>query len=127
MILVDVDRFKNVNDQYGHAFGDVVLREIAFALESHSRSQDLVARWGGEEFLIAVLDSNLEQTLLLGERLRLSILNANPSGLRVTVSQGISQRYQDDLLEQVLARADTALYNAKNSGRDQVRSTLVEM
>jgi diguanylate cyclase (GGDEF)-like protein len=125
LLLLDVDFFKQLNDRYGHAFGDVVLRELAFALESHTRQGDHVARWGGEEFLVLAKNMNLEQARFFAERLRKAVLDANPGGARVTVSIGVALRGSEDGLEHVLARADAALYRAKKSGRDQVRSTVV--
>jgi diguanylate cyclase (GGDEF)-like protein len=125
VLLLDVDFFKQLNDHYGHAFGDVVLRELAFTLEGLTRQGDHVARWGGEEFLVVAKNINLEQARFFAERLRKAVLEANPGGVRVTVSIGVALRRPEDNLENVLARADAALYRAKNNGRDQVRSTVV--
>jgi diguanylate cyclase (GGDEF)-like protein len=124
LLLIDVDHFKNVNDHYGHAFGDIVLREIAFALNNHMRVEDCVARWGGEEFLVVAENTTLQQAQVIGERLRRVIIDANPGGIRVTVSIGLTIKGEHDEIEHVLARADAALYRAKNSGRDQVRDTI---
>jgi diguanylate cyclase (GGDEF)-like protein len=122
LLILDVDFFKQLNDHYGHAFGDVVLRELAFTLENHTRQGDHLARWGGEEFLILTKNSSLEQAQAFAERLRKAILEANPGGVRVTVSIGVALRHAEDNLDDVLARADTALYRAKNDGRDQVHA-----
>jgi diguanylate cyclase len=125
ILLLDVDFFKQINDSRGHAFGDIVLRELAFVLENHTRQGDHAARWGGEEFLVVAKSINLEQARLLAERLRKAVTEANPGGTKVTVSIGVALRRNEETLDDVLARADAALYRAKNSGRDQVRSTVV--
>jgi diguanylate cyclase (GGDEF)-like protein len=124
LLMIDVDHFKHVNDQYGHAFGDVVLREIAFAINNHMRHDDCVARWGGEEFLVLAEQVDLKQAQVLAERLRRAVLEANPGGIRVTVSIGLTIKGEHDEIEHVLARADAALYRAKNAGRDQVRDLI---
>jgi diguanylate cyclase (GGDEF)-like protein len=125
ILLLDVDFFKQINDSRGHAFGDIVLRELAFVLENHTRQGDHAARWGGEEFLVVAKNINLEQARLLAERLRKAVTEANPGGTKVTVSIGVALRRSHETLEEVLARADAALYHAKNDGRDQVRSTVI--
>ncbi len=125
LLIIDVDHFKHINDQYGHAFGDIVLRELAFTLENQTRQGDQTARWGGEEFLMLGKNLNLEQARLLGERSRQAIFDANLGGVRITVSIGVAVCREGETLKQVMARADAALYRAKNSGRDQVRSTVV--
>ena len=125
LLILDVDHFKHINDHYGHAFGDLVLRELAFTLENHTRQGDHAARWGGEEFLMLGKNVNLEQARLLAERLRRAIFEANPAGVRITVSIGVAVRQENETLKQVMARADAALYRAKNAGRDQVRSTVI--
>jgi diguanylate cyclase len=124
VLLIDVDHFKQVNDQHGHAFGDIVLREIAFAINNHIRNEDYAARWGGEEFLVLADAASLTQARALGERLRRAVFEANPGGIRVTISIGIAARDEQDQIEDVLARADAALYRAKRAGRDQVRDAV---
>jgi diguanylate cyclase (GGDEF)-like protein len=125
LLLIDVDHFKHINDHYGHAFGDIVLRELAFTLENQTRQGDHSARWGGEEFLMLEKNVNLEQARLLAEQLRCAIFEANPGGVRITVSIGVAVRQESETLKQVMSRADAALYRAKNSGRDQVCSTVL--
>ncbi len=125
LIMLDVDHFKSVNDHYGHPFGDIVLRELAFCLSNLTRHGDHVARWGGEEFLVLANNTSLEQAQELAERLRKGILEANPGGIRITVSIGLASRKTNETLEQTLARVDVALFSAKKSGRDQIRSTQI--
>ncbi len=125
LIVLDVDRFKNINDHYGHAFGDIVLREMAFVLENHTRQGDQAARWGGEEFLVLVKNQSLEQTCVLAERLRKAIVEANLGGVRITASLGVAARQETENLDEVMARADAALYQAKANGRDRVSSMVM--
>ena len=120
VLLADVDHFKRINDQYGHAMGDQVLRELAFVLENYTRQSDIVSRWGGEEFLILAPVVNLEHAGLLAERLLKGVRAANVAGLHPTVSVGVAYHAPNEPLEQVIARADRALYQAKTNGRDRV-------
>lgn len=133
VIMLDIDHFKKINDTYGHMQGDEVLRSIAALLEYGSRRSDIVARWGGEEFLLFLPDTNQEQALQQAERLRLLIANANidsdTGNIAVTASFGVCGTLdgkfeggdmQDNLLEYIIHSADKALYQVKNSGRNQV-------
>jgi diguanylate cyclase (GGDEF)-like protein len=127
LILLDIDHFKRINDTYGHAVGDAVLKEVAQAMQSSLRAYDLLGRVGGEEFLIASPGSTLDDAAGLAERVRVTIKDrevmnmADP--ISVTVSAGItSLSEQDATTEALLARADNALYLAKQQGRDRVVS-----
>jgi diguanylate cyclase len=112
--IVDVDRFKAYNDRYGHPAGDDLLQRIAQALQSNVRRSDVVARWGGEEFVVALPDIDEPQALDVLDRLR----RAMPAGQ--TCSIGYSEWLDGDDLPACMARADAALYAAKDGGRDQV-------
>lgn len=125
LILLDIDHFKRINDDFGHAFGDTVLREVAQAMRESLRTYDLLGRVGGEEFLIASPGSTLDDAAGLAERIRAAIKGReipNKAGaVTVTVSAGItSLGEQDATAESLLARADNALYLAKQQGRDRV-------
>jgi len=127
LILLDIDHFKRINDTYGHAVGDAVLKEVAQAMQSSLRAYDLLGRVGGEEFLIASPGSTLDDAAGLAERVRVTIKGrevmnmADP--ITVTVSAGItSLSEQDATTEALLARADNALYLAKQQGRDRIVS-----
>ena len=129
MMLLDIDHFKNVNDQHGHQVGDQVLSMVAQTIMHYSRSNDIVARFGGEEIAIIVPNANLQQTQKQAERLRQAIAqSAMPvTGLaveqvNVTVSIGVAELDNCDLSEPqaMLGRADSALYQAKSAGRNQV-------
>jgi diguanylate cyclase (GGDEF)-like protein/PAS domain S-box-containing protein len=122
VIFADVDYFKAINDTFGHAVGDQVLIDVASCLQHEAYSGDLVARYGGEEFVIICPGSELEQGTKRAERLRLSIMNGTIGGggdLRVTTSFGVTQVEKGDSVEEILSRADRALYNAKKTGRNR--------
>jgi two-component system cell cycle response regulator len=126
VLLLDVDRFKVVNDTWGHALGDEVLRRVATSLERQARREDLVGRFGGEEFMVVVHDTPAEHAQAIAERYRESIRAMSlPDGPeRVTVSVGVASWDGEGPAPQALtliARADEALYLAKREGRDQVR------
>jgi diguanylate cyclase (GGDEF)-like protein/PAS domain S-box-containing protein/putative nucleotidyltransferase with HDIG domain len=128
LAVVDVDRFKNVNDVYGHAFGDRVLREVAKALQACVRTVDTVARYGGDEFEILMPQTEIQDAFSTAERIRREIAQLSISDgvevLQVTVSIGIgsvagsADRTPDSLVQ----RADEALYAAKGAGRDCTRA-----
>lgn len=123
LALMDIDHFKDINDQHGHDIGDAVLIEVARYLQQRLRSQDLLARWGGEEFLLLMPNTTIEQAQQLVNELRLGIrsLTANPASIALTATFGISPVEITALaLEQAIKAADLALYQGKKQGRDQV-------
>lgn len=126
LAMLDLDRFKQVNDRYGHALGDDVLRRVATILLEQSRATDVVARYGGEEFAFALPDTNLDEAQALCERIRCRVAafpwHAVSDGLRVTLSIGVVQRQPGESVEVALGRADDALYQAKRQGRDRVET-----
>ncbi|EIC21807.1 sensor domain-containing diguanylate cyclase [Thiorhodovibrio frisius] len=121
LILADLDHFKWINDNRGHATGDRVLREVASVLKDLSRKGDLAARWGGEEFVILLPGAGQGGARAFAERLRREIaaLESAP-GRPVTLSQGLTAWQPQDTLDDMLKRADAALYRAKREGRDRV-------
>lgn len=121
LLLLDVDHFKTVNDTFGHAVGDDVLRELSALVSENIRVGDHFARWGGEEFILVCDNTDLVHAKELAEKLRELISNYSFSHqLTVTVSIGIAQIKQGETLEHLFYRADRALYVAKESGRNQV-------
>jgi diguanylate cyclase (GGDEF)-like protein/PAS domain S-box-containing protein len=121
-VMMDIDHFKRVNDSFGHPVGDNVLRHIATAIQSQTRSADLVARWGGEEF-VALLASDRAGALLFAERARAAVEALElPQVGRVTISAGIGEyaRGGSGSADQLLADADARLYEAKAQGRNRV-------
>jgi diguanylate cyclase (GGDEF)-like protein len=124
--LIDMDHFKDINDRWGHATGDHVLREFARAGREALRESDVLGRWGGEEFLLVMPETPLEFALSSLERLRALVfairLPSSGSGLRVSLSAGLATSDADTRsLDELVARADAALYVAKREGRDLVR------
>ena len=121
--MLDMDHFKSMNDRYGHQTGDRVLIEISRRLQEGLPSTDVVARWGGEEFVILLRSCGLDDGLATGEKLRGQIADIVLVDVgQVTVSIGAAELQHDDTLDSWLARADEALYKAKRSGRNAVRS-----
>ncbi|WP_198264926.1 GGDEF domain-containing response regulator [sulfur-oxidizing endosymbiont of Gigantopelta aegis] len=121
LAMMDVDYFKVINDQHGHPTGDAVLQAIAQLLGSQCREEDIVARFGGEEFIILFEHSDLTHANKKAEKLRNMIEQLEPEGLIVTMSFGVVQLEQKDSnLDDMIARADSALYCAKETGRNQV-------
>ncbi|HHF7373680.1 TPA: GGDEF domain-containing protein [Legionella bozemanae] len=122
IILMDLDSFKSVNDEYGHQAGDMVLKEIALILQSSLRSSDVVARWGGEEFLIITPKTALNEAVKVADSLRQKIKSSPFSYVgKMTASFGVAVFKKEDNLEQLIQRADHALYLAKESGKDRVK------
>ncbi len=121
-LIVDIDHFKRVNDSLGHAAGDTVIRGVAALVERALRSSDVAARWGGEEFLAILPEADRAQARMVAERLRASVDAASLlPGLHVTVSVGSAQWNVGERAETTVGRADAALYEAKNGGRNRVR------
>ncbi len=118
--MCDVDHFKLINDTYGHNIGDKVLVQIAKAICNSIRETDFVARWGGEEFLIMYIDSDITTALKFSERVRKAVesLSFRDMDQSVSISIGISQLYKGDITDDVLKRSDQALYQAKADGRN---------
>jgi diguanylate cyclase (GGDEF)-like protein len=121
VILLDLDHFKAINDEHGHARGDAVLREVGYTLRRQLRSFELVYRVGGEEMLVLLPGTALLSAAGVAERLRRAIIAARPGGLDVTASFGVAEAEEDATLEQTFDAADGALYAAKAGGRDCVR------
>jgi len=125
VILLDVDHFKQINDRYGHAAGDLVLGSVARQLMNGIRNCDVVARWGGEEFVLALPSTPLDGAREVAERARRRLENANietneGTPIPVTASFGVAQVDSQESLEQLIDRADRAMYTAKSSGRNRV-------
>lgn len=124
LVILDIDRFKSINDTYGHQTGDHALHEFAQLLKNIVRSTDILARYGGEEFIIALPNASLEACTETAERLRKNIETARLTGfpeLRITASFGVTSiRANDTRIDDMISRADIALYEAKEGGRNMV-------
>jgi diguanylate cyclase (GGDEF)-like protein len=122
--LIDIDHFKQVNDSLGHAAGDEVLRGLAHSGRNQIRKSDVLARWGGEEFVLLLRDAEQRAACAVVERWRQALasapLRAGGTDVAVRFSAGVAQHAPGETVEQTLARADRALYDAKAQGRDRV-------
>lgn len=124
-MLLDVDHFKSINDRYGHDIGDRVLTQIGQLIPEQLRTQDLVARWGGEEFLIILPDTDISSALASAERVREALRSYDWKAVagrpvEVTISVGVSKLCESDDMASVIRRADQALYRGKAGGRNRV-------
>jgi diguanylate cyclase (GGDEF)-like protein len=125
--MLDIDRFKQINDTRGHPAGDEVLKHFAELCRTESRTTDMVARLGGEEFGILLPQTVLAEAEIIAERLRQSVadyavqLDGEAEPLRFTVSIGLAATGPDVTIEQLISRADRALYRAKQAGRNCIR------
>jgi len=123
-VLADIDHFKSINDQHGHAAGDAVLTKVSAVLQQALRGQDSVARWGGEEFLILMPNATLEVASAVAERLRKQIADIDVSygdaHIKVSMTFGVSSHLDGEDLDASVSRADSALYRGKVAGRNQV-------
>ncbi|MEO8274512.1 MAG: GGDEF domain-containing protein, partial [Chloroflexota bacterium] len=120
LVMLDIDHFKRVNDELGHPAGDAVLRWLGETLRANARRVDMVARYGGEEFVAILTDTSLSDARGWAERVRQSVGSAGAPGLDrvVTVSLGVAEWHPGETGDAIVARADHALYVAKNTGRD---------
>ncbi len=127
IIIMDIDFFKQVNDQYGHQIGDRVLQEFSLRLKSSLRQYDILARYGGEEFTLLLPDTNVKTAMIIAEKLRVKIAQPlfileNSTVLSVTSSLGVVTSQEDNKdWQQLISFADQALYQAKESGRNCVK------
>ena len=125
VVMADLDRFKDINDSYGHLAGDQVLRDAAARLGTALRDFDLVGRYGGEEFVAVLQNTGVDAAVQIAERVRRRFADHpfNIAGVpqRITISQGVALARSGDSVDSLIARADAALYAAKQTGRDCVR------
>ena len=125
LMIIDADRFKNINDTYGHHAGDLALRSLSLVAMDHKRSQDTFGRLGGEEFGLLLPETNLEQAMVVAQRIQQmweqSPVNLDGELIRSTISIGVAEAAPEDKsLDDLLRRADKMLYKAKKNGRNRV-------
>jgi diguanylate cyclase (GGDEF)-like protein len=122
LAFIDLDRFKNINDEHGHESGDAVLATAARTLADRKRATDILARWGGEEFILIMPHTSLSQARMAVERLRAGGIGARPDGSPVTASIGVAERIEDGTPDwrALVAVADRRMYRAKEEGRARV-------
>nr|WP_232374054.1 GGDEF domain-containing protein [Leptospira chreensis] len=126
-ILFDLDHFKSINDNYGHDIGDLVLQEFSSILKTSLRKQDFSARWGGEEFIVLLPDTNLDGAEIVAEKIRNLIslirLSVNQTEIKCSVSAGVAiMNSKETTADSVIKKADNLLYEAKKRGRNQICS-----
>jgi diguanylate cyclase (GGDEF)-like protein len=130
LVLLDIDLFKMVNDTYGHEAGDRVLTRVAQLIKSHVREEDVVCRWGGEEFLILLSGCNLQHARDITELIRSAVaglqFHFSNQVVHITLSAGIAEMQTDEILGQVVERADHHLYAAKRAGRNCIQPDIDE-
>jgi diguanylate cyclase (GGDEF)-like protein/PAS domain S-box-containing protein len=119
LILIDIDHFKQINDNYGHDMGDYILKEFAKLIKNNIRDNDMLFRWGGEEFAL-IIDKKSSDSKILCEKLRLLISTNHFQSIKITASFGISSMLKAKDKKELFINSDKALYKAKNSGRDKV-------
>ncbi|QDH19752.1 sensor domain-containing diguanylate cyclase [Saccharibacillus brassicae] len=127
LLVIDIDRFKQVNDTYGHQIGDSILQQVSGIVVHSIRETDVSARWGGEELAVYFPETALEEALIVAERIRCTVEEETRPG--VTVSCGVAEWAREDAtisVESLFYRADMALYQAKNSGRNRIRTAVAE-
>jgi len=120
IIMLDIDHFKKINDQHGHSKGDEALVEFVSTIKPLLRENDSFCRWGGEEFAVILPETDSEGALLLAERIREAISQMSVGSIMFTVSAGVAQYRKKELLDEFVVRLDTALYQAKENGRNRV-------
>ena len=123
-MMIDIDFFKKVNDTYGHASGDEVLRTVASIIKAQLRESDIPARYGGEEFAVLLPYTHIDEAKIVGERLRRAVeettVQLDSLNINVTISMGLAEFTQNETGEELFERADKALYEAKEGGRNRV-------
>jgi diguanylate cyclase (GGDEF)-like protein len=124
VVLLDLDRFKEINDSFGHAAGDMMLREVSRLLTSLARQGDTVARWGGEEFVVVLPETDLPGAQRFAERLRRTIEAQSVDDMQTSASCGVATMLPEDNVEELLGAADQALYQAKTNGRNRTESAV---
>ncbi len=121
LIMVDLDFFKQINDTYGHGIGDAVLTTIGKLLIEVKRTSDIVARWGGEEFMITCPQTDLDGAAKLAKKIQSRLAEQeSPQGIKLTASFGVAQCQLQENLDQFVDKVDLALYRSKKNGRNQI-------
>lgn len=122
MAIIDIDKFKNINDTYGHLIGDEVLVMISKNISSTIRITDIFARWGGEEFVVLFKETSIQDAQMISKKIKDAIQNVeHPLAGSITISLGVTKYLEGDTLESIFKRCDDALYLAKENGRNRIK------
>ena len=122
VIIIDIDYFKRINDNYGHQVGDDLLIEFANLIRGSLRKNDIVGRWGGEEFIILSKDTSLIEAFKIAEKLRIELFEHKFLGkINITSSFGVASYSQGLSIDRIVSKSDQALYLAKSQGRNMVK------
>ncbi len=120
VLMIDIDHFKKINDIHGHLIGDEVIKHVATILDSQNRAEDVVARFGGEEFVIVLEHCDINDALIKADKIRLAVAEGTPNDIAVTISIGVAQFDNKQNFDSLLKSSDIALYAAKDKGRNRV-------
>lgn len=121
IIMADIDYFKSINDKFGHNIGDQVLIKVSQILKSSLRESDMIGRWGGEEFLIILTETNIQKALTIADKIMQTVRGAYfPTVNNLTLSFGVAEIQNSDTIETFVDRADKSLYKAKERGRNRI-------
>lgn len=124
ILLCDIDYFKKINDTYGHEIGDLILKEVTLSIKESVRECDLVSRWGGEEFLVLLIDTDIISAANIAEKIRDRVeqkaIMVNNMAIKSTISIGVTEYIHELSISQNINNADKALYQSKNDGRNRV-------
>ncbi len=121
LMIIDLDNFKKLNDTYGHLVGDKMLKRLGFVLKENTRKYDIVSRFGGEEFVILLPNTNIKRARIICERLRKKVQADNEMGkYSVTFSGGLTEYKKGDSVKKMQLRADKAVYIAKKKGKNRI-------
>ena len=126
MLMMDIDGFKFVNDEYGHSSGDIVLTKVAAIIKNELRGADILGRYGGDEFLVGLVNTNLEVALIVAERIRIAVANTEilvsaGKPIKVSVSIGVRCLQDEVAIDEFINNADKKLYEAKAEGKNRVK------
>lgn len=131
VIMFDIDYFKNLNDSYGHEAGDLVLKELSSRIKKAMRAEDNIFRYGGEEFVLILPETDEKNAALLANRLRKEVSDfpfiLDGKKVFVTSSFGVASSIDTNSISQILKNADSLMYKAKNSGRNRVMSNVIRL
>ena len=124
--MVDVDNFKDINDNMGHVVGDKILQYIANMIKISTRDSDVCSRYGGDEFIIILPNTDIAKASFIGERIRRSIevSKKNAEDMNITISMGVTEFHKDMTVEEFIRKADEAMYVSKTGGRNRITTLM---